>query len=191
MRLITLLALTLLSSTLAAQVEVGGKVPGQLWRTSKVSGEVEMFHPWGRTVVVPIKDAWVTIDRGRITIGARSAKPVLDGKPQDGYMMANMSGQMQTEWPGQHIQTIVDTSITGIGDKEEFRITKTAMISMKDGKPESLAFTCLEYATFDVVAFIEKLRHEGGILAARDIDSMAGFDKNGFRQRTFYAVFSQ
>lgn len=191
MRRMIFLVCALLCSHAMGQVQVNGKVPGELWRTSIVSGDVEVFHPWGRTVVMPVKDAWVNVDRGRIIIGARCDDPVLDGKPRTGYMMADMSGPLQTEFPDEVIQTITNTEITGVGNNEEFRTTKTAMIAMKDGKPVSLVFTSLEYAAFDVPAFIAKLRSHGGEMASREIESLQGFDDLGFRQRTFRAVFDK
>jgi len=177
-----------LSNVAIGQVTVNGKVRGELWRTDKVSGVVEVFHIWGRTATMPVKEAWVNIEGDRISIGAKCNDPVLDGKPRDGYHMADMTGKVSKEFPTQ-IQTIVKTEMTGIGDDEEFRTTKTAMVVMKDGKPESLVFTCVDYATFDVPKFIEKMKADGSETAKMSIDGLEEFDEMGFRQRTFTAVF--
>ena len=177
-----------MANSVSAQVTVNGKVPGELWRTAKVDGVVEVFHIWGRTATMPVKEAWVNIEGDRISVGAKCDDPVLDGKPRDGYQMADMTGKVSKEFPTQ-IQTITKTEMTGIGDDEEFRTTKTAMVVMKDGKPESLVFTCVDYATFDIPAFIAKVNASGSELAKRSAEGLDEFDKLGFRVRTFRAVF--
>jgi hypothetical protein len=177
-----------ISGSASAQVTVNGKVPGDLWRTSQVDGVVEVFHIWGRTVTMPVKEAWVNIEGDRISVGAKCDQPVLDGKRRDGYHMADMTGEVSKEFPTQ-IQTITKTEMTGIGDDEEFRTTKTAMVVMKDGKPESLVFTCVDYSTFDIAAFIERMNANGSELAKRSTEGLDEFDRLGFRVRTFRAVF--
>lgn len=172
------------------QVRVNGEIPGEFWRTNKVSGEVELFHIWGRTTVMPVKEAWVNIVNDKITIGAKADDPVLDSKPRKDYTMSYLSGKLQKEFPGKMIQIIIDTKIVGVGNNEEFRITRTAMIAMKDGRPESLIFTCMEYAAFDIPEFIKRLKEGGGIMAKRTMEDLEGFDELGFRQRTFKAVFN-
>lgn len=173
-----------------AQTRVSGVVPGKLWRTTQVSGEVEVFHIWGRIVAMPVKDAWVNIDGDDIAIGARCDDPVLDGKPRKGYYMAHMGGKLQTAYPAESIQTITDTQIMGYGDDSLVHVVKTAMISMKDGKPVSLIFTCTEYAMFDVPKFIEEVQSQGE-LAKRETETLQGFNARGFRQRRFEAVFGE
>lgn len=188
MRLVGLVLMFLVPCVAFGQVTVNGEVPGELWRTSKVSGEVELFHIWGRTVTLPVKDAWVNIDGDRISIGARCDNPVLDGKPRTGYMMADMSGTIRKEFP-QQIQTIIKTEVTGFRDNENFLTTKSAMVVIKDGKPVSLVFTCVDYADFDLKAFIAAMKADGSEMALRMIEGLDSFDEFGFRRRTFTAVF--
>ena len=173
---------------ISGQVTVNGKVPGELWRTTNVSGEVEVMHIAGRTAVMPVKDAWVNIDGDRISIGARCDNPILDGQTRKNYWMPSMRGTLSKEFP-QAIQTIVDTAITGYGDNEEFRTIKTAMIVMESGKPKSLVFTVTEYADFDLPKFLKMLKGRDTAMAKREIEQLQGFDALGFRQRTFRAVF--
>jgi len=176
-----------MASTAKGQVTVNGKVPGELWRTDKVAGNVEVLHAWGRTAVMPVKDVWLTLDRGVVTVGARTDEPVLDGKPRSGYSMAHFSGEWQADFPA-YIQTITDRHSIGVGEKQEIRITRIAMITWSEGKPKSLIFTELAYADFDVAAFLAEVS-AGGELAKRGAEGLDKFDELGFRQRTFRSVF--
>lgn len=188
MRFLGVVLVLATASNVSAQVTVNGKVSGELWRTDKVSGEVEVFHILGRTATMPIKEAWVNIDGDRISIGARCDKPILDGKPRDGFHMADMTGTISKEFPTQ-IQTITKTEMTRIGDDAELMTTKTAMVVLKDGKPESLCFTCVDYATFDIPAYVKRRNASGNELAIRSAEGLGEFDKLGFRVRTFRAAF--
>ncbi len=179
---------TAMASTAVGQVTVDGKVPGELWRTDNVSGEVEVFHILGRTTVMPVKDAWVTLDGDTVTIGARTDEPVLDGKSRKGYQMANMSGNRQSDFPT-YIQTITDRHSSGIGEEQDIRITRTVMITWTEGKPKSMIFTELSYADFDIAAFVAEVSAGHSELAKRSIEGLEEFDEKGFRQRTFPAVF--
>jgi hypothetical protein len=188
MRALWLAILFLMASSVSGQVTVNGKVPGELWRTDKAKGEVEVFHVWGRTATMPVKEAWVNIDGDTISIGAKCDKPVLDGKPREGYHMAYMSGKLSKDFPTE-IQTITQTEIWQLGNNQEFRTTKTATIVMDDGKPKSLVFTCIDFAMFDVKAFIKQMNDSGNILDKRSVEDLKGYDDMGFRVRKFQAVF--
>ena len=186
--LIILFAVTMASNIVNAQVTINGKVPGELWRTNKVKGEVEVFHILGRTVTLPVKEAWVNIDGETISIGAKCDQPVLDGKPRDGYQMAYMSGKLSKDFPTE-IQTITQTEIWQLGNNQEFRTTKTATIVMDNGKPKSLVFTCIDFAMFDVKAFIKQMNDSGNILDKRSVEDLKGYDDMGFRIRRFQGVW--
>lgn len=171
-----------------AQLRINGKVPGDLWRTKKVDGVLEVFHIWGRKATMPVKEAWINIDVDRITVGAKCQNPVLDGEPRYGYMMANMTGTLSHDFP-KEIQTISNVTITQIGEHAEIYTTNTAMIVMKDGKPKSLIFTCLDYADFDIPEFVARLSASGDEIEKRSLEGLEDFDELGFRVRTFRAVF--
>ncbi len=172
---------SLLILFIMSQTTIDGEVRGTLWRTDNVSGEVELFHPWGRTAVTPVKDAWVIIDKNRISIGA-GGEPIIDGRRRQDYMMEAMDGVFDES---SNIQLINKTDIVGVGDGEEIYISNTAMVVMIDGKPKFMVFTKLEYADFDIDRVIRELRKYN---MDSMIEYLQGFDK-GFRQRTFRAVF--
>jgi len=186
MRALGLAILFLMASSVSGQVTVKGKVPGELWRTDKVKGEAEVFHVLGRTVTLPVKEAWVNIDGETISIGAKCDQPVLDGKPRDGYQMADMSnGFVVTD----EIQTITKTQAWQLGNNQQFRTTKTAVVVMDGSKPKSLVFTCIDFAMFDVKSFINQM-NAGGFFEKQLAEELQGFDDMGFRVRKFQAVFN-
>lgn len=161
-----------------------------LWTTENAVGEVEVMHAWGRTAVVEVKGAWVKIDRGHISVGAIYDDPIIDGTPMPGYLMPTISKRMNTEFPGEHLQTISHTEI--IAFKEEggdINAVRVALVSMRGGAPVSLVFTCEEYADFDIQQEIAELKSKPSVLNARAIEYLNGFDAMRFRSRSFRAVF--
>jgi hypothetical protein len=186
----------LLPMSLYAQTKINEKVQGDLWRTARVSGEVAISHIWGRSVVMPVKDAWVNIVGDRIEIGARTDSPVIDGKVRSGYHMFPASGtlQMEEDEYSSHeydIQTITSKGVYGIDPKDEDNVilgTATAVIHRVKGAPISLVYTYTDYANFDVRAYIEARKNSKDFFERQSIEFLEGFNDQRFRTRTFTAT---
>jgi hypothetical protein len=114
----------------SAQTTVNGVVPGQLWRTNRVTGSVEVIHIGGRTALMPTKDAWVNIDGERISIGARCDQPVLDGVQQRGYFMPALHGELNKDHRN-NVHTITKKEVYGWGDNFDINVVQTATIKMQ------------------------------------------------------------
>lgn len=173
----------LLCFLLIGQVMINGEVPGELWRTSDVSGEVEIIHPWGRTAVMPVKDAWVNVDGERISVGARTDDPILEGKARKGYFFRHLRGTLSKSFPP-YIQTISQRSSTLVGVKEhQIYQARFAVVIFVDEAPRALHYHSVEFADFDVPEVSAKLAPLG------PTGFLDGFDSDGFRRRSFQAVF--
>jgi hypothetical protein len=165
----------------------------QRWETTDVKGEVECFHIWGRTAIVkPVKAVLVRRKwwdgRESIIAYADIDPPVIDGKRRTGYSVLPIEGNYDKEFP-EYLQMVTDKKVIGVGEHENIHITRSAVVSFKDGKPTDMLFIQGERAMFNVPEFIQKLRENNSILAEREIEYLQGFNAEGFRIRQFEAVF--
>lgn len=149
-----------------------------IYRTEKVQGEVEIFHIWGRTTVMPVKAAILQLHGPTIRVYAETDQPILDGEQRTDYHMSPLDGVANTDFPTQ-IQLITGRESSVLPTDQRIHQTKTAMISLQEGEPLSLVFTSIEYALFDVKAYNEKSVD----------DPLLGFNEFNFRTRTFQAIF--
>lgn len=180
----TILIFLLMTISCFAQTTINGKVPGKLWRTNNVQGQVEVYHPWGRTTTLPINDAWVNVEGGSISIGARCDQPILDGTQRKDYHMAAHYGKYDSSTD---IQVITKKETTGYTDEIEFKTVKTAIVVFKDGKPIFLYFTCVDHAMFDIDKALIDV--SGKRLHKELREAVKGY-KDGVRVTSFRAIFN-
>ena len=140
---------------------------------------------------MPVTSVRVIRDADSISVVAETRPPVFEGKPRSGYFMPIMRGKLTEDFP-QYVQTISEVEVTGIGNNEEFRTLKSAMIVFDESldRPISAVFTCTDYANFDVEDFIRRMKQDGTEMSLRAIEDLRGFNELGFRQRSFTAVFN-
>jgi len=169
------------------------KVPSTLWRTSDVSGQAEVLHPWGRTATLPIIEALVDIDGDDISVWARTEQPVLEGAIRSGYWMPQLRGKVVARSASNAqaaSQQVLSERVIYTSGVSSLRVcnTMTAIVVMDAGQPVSVMFTYTDYAMFDVPTFIAAAG-KGGVLVQREAEALEGFDSMGIRQYGFCAVF--
>ncbi len=143
---------------LNAQVLVNGKHVGEVFRSTKVSGEVEVCHIGGKCSVMPVNSAWINIiaDSNSISIGAKTDQPVIDGLQRKNYFMpsvrgtfgelrgATIGGFLYDDPKG--VKTFHQNSILGDG-RNDILVSKTAKVFLEDKNPVFLYFTHVEYSS--------------------------------------------
>jgi hypothetical protein len=193
------------------QIKVGGKHIGQVYRTQNVTGECEIGHIWGRTTIMPVKEAWVNIKADRevisiggggcsankehiiepwIDVGVKTDDPILDGKPRKDYY---------SHFPQAYYDNNSDIQIikeTEESEYEEGKVVKrmtVIMVLMKEKKPQSIVCTVIDYCDFDINQYrkelSEQIDKEDGLFAKRNLEDLNTFDERGFRKIVFGGVF--
>jgi hypothetical protein len=187
-----------------AQIKVGGKHIGEVYRTQNVSGECEIGHIWGRTTIMPVKEVWVNIKPDRevfgknkdyvsepwIDVGVKTDDPILDGKPRKDYYSHLPQGYYDSNSDIQIIKKVEEY------DYEEDKIVKSMtviMVLMKNKKPQSVVCTVIDYCQFDIDTYRKELQtqieKEDDLFAKRNLEDLNTFDERGFRKIVFGGVF--
>jgi hypothetical protein len=193
--------------TAHAQIKVGGKHIGEVYRTQNVTGECEIGHIWGRTTIMPVKEVWVNIKADRevipvggggcsankdyiiepwIDIGVKTDDPILDGKPRKDYYSNYPQGYYDED---SDIQIIKEAEESEYEEDKVVKRMTVIMVLMKDKKPQSLVCTVIDYCQFDINQYRTELKTKDDIFSERNLEDLNTFDERGFRKIVFGAVF--
>ncbi len=134
-KMITMLAITLFCTTTQSQVLVNGKYQGDVYRSSKVVGQVMVSHVFGKQANMPVKSAWVNIHGTEISIGANTDQPTFDGILAKNYFHRGLQGSLP-EASNNKYSSMTLTDISNYTSRQgEYVTTTVATIMFKDKKP--------------------------------------------------------